>query len=595
MDPSVRERWNDYGIGLLLQGDLKGAEAAFLKVTRDGARLRRRLGQRRRARGSRKATSTAREADAARRRCSVDPELAKTHFFLGTALKSARALRRGARRICERAAAQYPRDRVVLNQIGRVLFLKRAVRRRRSTRSRQVLDDRSRGSAGALQPDALLQGLGDAKRAAREQALYLRFKADESSQAITGPYRQLHPDDNNERQPIHEHAIVPPPARRRSRRGRGCGAIASQRRRGDADRMRRCWRLARRRAVLRRSARRRRRSRAPAARRSPTSPPQPASASPTTAARSGRSTCPRRSGPGVAFLDADGDGWQDILFVNSTNWPGQPGPPSLSGALSQQPQRHVHRRHAAAASTSRCTASASPSADYDNDGDDRHLHHLRSAPTACSTTSAAASSPTSPRAAGVGDRGLLHQRRLVRLRPRRQARSVRRQLRRSGRSRRTCAARSTARRKSYCTPESYKGQSATLYHNRGDGTFEDVDAEGRRRTIRRQGARRRGARLQRRRLARPLRRQRHPAEQAVSQQGQRHVHRRRHDGRRRVQRGRRGARRHGRRRRRLRRLGPPEPDHRQLLERDDGALLTTRATACSSTRRRPRRSARRRC
>ncbi len=33
LDASVRERWNDYGIGLLLQGDLKGAEAAFLKVT----------------------------------------------------------------------------------------------------------------------------------------------------------------------------------------------------------------------------------------------------------------------------------------------------------------------------------------------------------------------------------------------------------------------------------------------------------------------------------------------------------------------------------------------------------------------------------
>jgi tetratricopeptide (TPR) repeat protein len=28
-----RERWNDWGIGLLLQGDLKGAEYAFLKVT----------------------------------------------------------------------------------------------------------------------------------------------------------------------------------------------------------------------------------------------------------------------------------------------------------------------------------------------------------------------------------------------------------------------------------------------------------------------------------------------------------------------------------------------------------------------------------
>ncbi len=49
------------------------------------------------------------------------------------------------------------------------------------------------------------QGLGDAEKASREQALYVRFKADESSQAITGPYRQLHPDDNNERQQIHEH------------------------------------------------------------------------------------------------------------------------------------------------------------------------------------------------------------------------------------------------------------------------------------------------------------------------------------------------------------------------------------------------------
>jgi hypothetical protein len=29
LDPSVRERWNDYGIGLLLQGDIKNAEATF--------------------------------------------------------------------------------------------------------------------------------------------------------------------------------------------------------------------------------------------------------------------------------------------------------------------------------------------------------------------------------------------------------------------------------------------------------------------------------------------------------------------------------------------------------------------------------------
>jgi hypothetical protein len=49
------------------------------------------------------------------------------------------------------------------------------------------------------------QGIGDATAATRERQLYLRFKADESSQAITGAYRQLHPEDNNERQQIHEH------------------------------------------------------------------------------------------------------------------------------------------------------------------------------------------------------------------------------------------------------------------------------------------------------------------------------------------------------------------------------------------------------
>jgi hypothetical protein len=56
-------------------------------------------------------------------------------------------------------------------------------------------------------------GLGDEARANQHKERYLRFKADESAQAITGPYRQAHPEDNNERQPIHEHvsvALAPP-------------------------------------------------------------------------------------------------------------------------------------------------------------------------------------------------------------------------------------------------------------------------------------------------------------------------------------------------------------------------------------------------
>ena len=54
-------------------------------------------------------------------------------------------------------------------------------------------------------------GLGDEKMSKEYQKRYLRFKADEASQTITGPYRQLNPEDNNERQNIHEHTSVPLP------------------------------------------------------------------------------------------------------------------------------------------------------------------------------------------------------------------------------------------------------------------------------------------------------------------------------------------------------------------------------------------------
>jgi len=45
-------------------------------------------------------------------------------------------------------------------------------------------------------------GLGDQKEAHEHEVRYMRFKADESAQAITGNYRLLHPEDNNERQAI---------------------------------------------------------------------------------------------------------------------------------------------------------------------------------------------------------------------------------------------------------------------------------------------------------------------------------------------------------------------------------------------------------
>ena len=106
--------------------------------------------------------------------------------------------------------AQYPRDRVVLNDLGRILFLER-----KYNDAVKVLE-----SVLTIDPEDLqahynlmlcYNGLGNEKMAEAHQERYLRFKADEASQTITGPYRQLHPEDNNERQSIHEHVSVPLP------------------------------------------------------------------------------------------------------------------------------------------------------------------------------------------------------------------------------------------------------------------------------------------------------------------------------------------------------------------------------------------------
>jgi tetratricopeptide (TPR) repeat protein len=134
----------------------------------------------------------------------IAPDLAKAHFFLATALKELGRYDEALEHL-EIAAAQYPRDRVVLNQIGRIHFLDRRFDQAVAAFKRTL----------AVDPEDLeahynlmlcYQGAGDVENAERERALYLRFKADEASQAITGPYRLKSPEDNNERQLIHEHS-----------------------------------------------------------------------------------------------------------------------------------------------------------------------------------------------------------------------------------------------------------------------------------------------------------------------------------------------------------------------------------------------------
>ena len=201
------QRWNDYGIGLFLQGDLKGAAAAFLEVTAadpnnpDGWVN---IGR-----------CAVQEGDMARARVVLEkalalaPKLARANFFYAKVLRADGNYEGAAQRL-RIVLDEYPRDRVALNDLGRILFLERKY------------DDAVKVLQAVLQVDPedlqanydlmlCYNGLGNEKLAKEHEARYLRFKADEASQAITGPYRQLHPEDNNERQQVHEHVSVPLP------------------------------------------------------------------------------------------------------------------------------------------------------------------------------------------------------------------------------------------------------------------------------------------------------------------------------------------------------------------------------------------------
>lgn len=199
-----RERWNDWGIGMLLQGDLKGAEYAFQKVIEaepeyaDGhlnvARALIQEGE----------TDAAKPhlAEALRR----GPTLARVQFFRAMVQK-ADGEYDAALASLRTAATQYPRDRVVQNQIGRVLFLKREYGPAVEALQRVVAVDPEDVQAH-YNLMLCYRGLGEKDKAAREEALFRRFKADESAQAITAKPRLLSPEDNNERQMIHDHESV---------------------------------------------------------------------------------------------------------------------------------------------------------------------------------------------------------------------------------------------------------------------------------------------------------------------------------------------------------------------------------------------------
>ena len=205
---NARERWNDYGIGLLLQGDLRSAQTAFREVTKidpkylDGwvnlARCRIKEGD---MQGAEAMLNRAFEIQ--KKLLPDNLHRAKVHYFYALVQESYGKYDIAIAHL-QRAILQFPRDTRVRNELGRMYFLKREYETA-LTQFQKTVEVDPEDLDAHYNMMRCYRALKNPSMAAKSQKLYVRFKADESVDAITGIARRADPDANRERQPIHEH------------------------------------------------------------------------------------------------------------------------------------------------------------------------------------------------------------------------------------------------------------------------------------------------------------------------------------------------------------------------------------------------------
>ena len=170
---------------------------------------------------------------------------------------------------------------------------------------------------------------------------------------------------------------------------------------------------------------------------------RPASASRHDSGAFGKKYLPETMGSGGAFLDVDGDGWQDILLVNSMTWPGRPAARSLPALYRNNRDGTFTDVTRAAGLGVEMYGLGVAAADYDNDGRiDLYVTALGKQPPVPEPRRRRFADVTAR--AGVGDPGSR------RARPGSTTTATAGSIcssptTSSGRSRRTCSARSTAR------------------------------------------------------------------------------------------------------------------------------------------------------
>jgi hypothetical protein len=186
----------------------------------------------------------------------------------------------------------------------------------------------------------------------------------------------------------------------------------------------------------------------------------------------GKKYLPETMGSGVCFLDYDNDGWQDILFVNSMDWPEHQTGKSFPALYHNNHDGTFTDVTRAAGLAVEMYGMGCAIGDYDNDGfpdiyitavGTNHLfHNLRNGKFSDVTAKAGVSDPgfsTSAVWFDYDNDGKLDL-------------FVSHYVEWSLEKDQYCSL--DGKKKSYCTPQAYKGQSATLFHNKGNGAFENV-------------------------------------------------------------------------------------------------------------------------
>ena len=182
---------------------------------------------------------------------------------------------------------------------------------------------------------------------------------------------------------------------------------------------------------------------------------------------------PETLGSGCAFLDYDADGWPDILLVNSMDWPGHKRQRSTLKLYRNNRDGTFTDVTKAAGLDIELYGMGVAVADYDNDGfpdifiscvgQSRLFHNTGKGSFIDVTQKAGLLNKQGFSTSAVWfdyDRdGLLDL-------------FVCNYVRWAADHDVFCSL--DGKNKSYCTPEAYRGDTCWLFHNRGDGTFEDV-------------------------------------------------------------------------------------------------------------------------